>query len=88
MTREENDKKFMNDPEHWPQWPFLPVKNRDRKKGVDGTGIMISLLILHKPLPTVYHANLFAIPEGGLSSVPKTEYRDLDELLAAGWVVD
>jgi len=78
---------FIRDPDHWPAWPCLPMKQghgNDRRIGFlwDSSGG------LDGPLPEpvrIYLANMFTTVTG---ETPCIDYPTVDDLLGAGWEVD
>ncbi len=78
-------KVLMVDTESWPQWPYLPVKRYDSSMENNNLGILVDLL--DGKHWTVYHVNLYDIPQD-LRTARRTEYATVDALLADGWVVD
>lgn len=79
-----NDKAMMQNPNLWPSWPYLPVKNRRNPMSNHGTGALAETSFPIKP--TIYFMNIF-IPQA-LSKVEKKDYNSFDELIADGWAVD
>jgi hypothetical protein len=80
MMEEYDHKAMMLDPNRWPQWPVLPVKQFG--SGFPECGVMVESDGIQ---PKVYLTNLFALD---LANAEVKEYEDIDELLADGWVVD
>jgi hypothetical protein len=72
------DREFILDQDKWPKWPLLPVKRTD-EWGVIPAG--------H---PAVYIVNMWGMDDRPLSEQASKvyEYKDVDALLADGWVVD
>lgn len=77
IVEERNDREMILTPEAWPIWPVLPLK----KRGEWETGF---LLFGHGL--KVYIGTIFLAVE--LSELKSIQYSSVDELLAAGWVVD
>lgn len=98
----EEELAFIKDPDKWPQWPLLPMKNRNRGWGDPlHTGLLLDWGKLDKTdiRPTVVIANLFmfdphSVPgllgETECTQPPYTveEYKSFEDMQAAGWVVD
>jgi hypothetical protein len=76
----------MEMPERWPRWPVLPVKNpTQREDGIfPKCGVMVEDP-MGEVRAVVYLVNLFAMD---LKNAEKITYRNMDELLDAGWIVD
>jgi hypothetical protein len=77
---------FIRDPDHWPQWPRLPLKKGPWPDRV--IGFLCDNGGLDGPLPEpvrVYHGNIWA---DFTETPPFTEYATVDDLLGAGWEVD
>lgn len=82
---------FINDPDKWPHWPLLPMKNfingfsHPHSHGiiVDVGGFDVS-----KVEPKVYIANLMFFRGEDMDKYEKDEYQSFDELIDAGWIVD
>ncbi len=71
-------RNMATDPNSWPQWPVLPLKNR-KEPGVLG------YMTESKNNPfRVYLGLIF----GGAKPTGVRNYKTVDELLDAGWVVD
>lgn len=85
-TRHE-DREFMLNPELWPMWPALSVKRRKPGGGWPDLGI---LLDSHASEPTVYLTTLhdLVVNENALEVCTKETFKDVDEMLQAGWIVD
>lgn len=87
VVEERKDKAFLVDANQWPRWPLQTIKryhNHDIECGVVAEGRW-----------TVYLVNVFALSNGTLKDllfdnkeVKRIEYPTVDELLAAGWMVD
>ena len=93
MDEKEFDHKgFMADPNKWPHWPILPVKQRVGmalpKLGImrDTGGILEKT---GRVEPVVWLTNLWEVGAGKpWDSIEKIEFGSFDELIEAGWVVD
>jgi hypothetical protein len=83
---EEKSLKFMLDPNRWPRWPYLPVKKYPvgMSHGMPDTGVVL------EGKPTVYIANLYALPRTpeGWEALQKHEYLTFQALVNDGWIVD
>jgi hypothetical protein len=82
-----DDIYMMGHPEHWPQWPRLPVKHRRERdaSGFPKLGIMVEPRSQqHEPEPLVYLTNLFF---GTLEGAEFLRYESLEQL-AQDWMVD
>lgn len=84
-----DDVEFIQTPNDWPRWPFLPMKrwrgSSDGSRSVMDTGI-IHISNLNKVVIT----NLYGMPTtfDEFTKLPNEEFRSADEIVAAGWVVD
>lgn len=79
-----SDLELMRKPNEWPQWPVLPVKRYPEGQTWPEVGIMVegSGEVAN---PKVWLTNMFT----GIKPETKAEdYKNLDEVIAAGWVVD
>ena len=77
MTDERTDVEFMQRPNLWPVWPFLPLK-RPGELGV--------LVELQRGVePTVHLANLYMVKIG---VSPTKTYSSFQALYDDGWRVD
>ncbi len=75
MKTKEDDKRFIRDSQKWPG-PFLPVKNPKHSKPGDWPDFGIMLRGIE-----------WNIYEDDQKTIKK-EYKNLDELLDDGWMVD
>jgi len=76
-----DSKEFMSHPS---QWPLLPVKKYTKNDAIPSFGFMIE----GRPL-TVYHGSVYDLEDPvDLNAINHSDYQAVDELLAAGWVVD
>jgi hypothetical protein len=94
MAKQEFDHKgFMTDPNKWPMWPLLPVKQRvgmqQPKLGIMRDEGDISMKFGLVP-PKVWLTNLYEIQMANRKweEIEVLEYMDFEGLLDAGWVVD
>lgn len=72
----------------WPMFPILPMKYVGTDKELRWAVGFIRA-DMDKPLPTVYHANLLAIPKGTpYSDIPSTTYETVRDMVADGWIGD
>jgi hypothetical protein len=86
---DERSRNMMKNPNNWPIWPVLPIKNhRDRKPGqFPRLGALIDVGPADgTPEPhfvegCIYQDTTFE----GAKAAPKA---DIDKLIADGWVVD
>lgn len=74
-----DDATFMGDPNRWPRWPILPVKQR----GTFKVGVMLEGD--NGVAPIVYLTNMYAMD---LTECEKMEFKTISELVDAGWRVD
>jgi hypothetical protein len=74
-------------PIKWPCWPYLPLKKANHNFEDKNLGI---LLDTDENRFTVYHVNLFAVPNSpeGWKAANKTPYQSVTDLLRDGWEVD
>lgn len=99
-TDQQDDKKFIQDPGRWPNWPFLPMKKKG-ENGLDG-GLLIDTQPItkyidkdHKSLRlvfTVYFWEMATEPEKFREKIKdpnnQKQYDSIDAMLADGWQVD
>jgi len=81
------DKAMMQNPRDWPLWPFLPVK----REQPDSIEYEVGVMIAQKGKETtVYLVNYWALADktAKLSEAKTIEYKNIDELLDDGWIVD
>ena len=79
------DKEFIQKPDDWPYWPFLPVK-RPKDAGFPEIGV---ILAIGGKLSTVYLVNINADSlEERIKISERKEYPNVDAMLADGWIVD
>ena len=87
-----DDKKFLLNPNQWPNNPICPVKNYKEKK--PGGFPMLGVVVANEngAMPVVLLCNMYAFIEKARASrikdIERKEYEDLDALLADGWMVD
>lgn len=91
----EKDRKFMQNPNQWPNWPVLPVKRYTPGAVGPGCGF---ILAVENHMTVVFDGMIFdprateaatgAIQARDLSTVPHHKYDDVDALLDDGWMVD
>ncbi len=79
----EEDRKFIDNPDTWLNWPFLPVKRYN--EGEPGAFPTVGIIHVSNKT-TVYLRNLFDLPD--TARTEKKEYDNLDALFDDGWVVD
>lgn len=90
LRTEPDHKAMMLNPDRWPQWPFLPVKNYRRDipgypwDGMPNCGLMV---FFDNVPPTVFMTSLYDMKPGWTDG-PQLKYASIDELLAQGWIVD
>jgi len=82
---------LLSTPGLWPAYPFLPVVRRTT--AADECGLLADLaglFGLYGYGPTVFLANLFALPTtlAGLLALPRRAFDSSDEVYDAGWRVD
>lgn len=94
--RQKEDKRFIENPGHWPRWPSLPIVKRGDNRQV---GFLMDMNPLgepvnkhHESLRTIHLANPWSYfvdmkPEDR-KRVEKKTYNSVDEMLADGWYVD
>lgn len=75
------DREMILDQDSWPWWPMLPMKRKNNSLEDKNLGVLLSDKM------TIYHFYMFDAPKT-LVNVPKTEYTDVDALLADGWRID
>lgn len=79
--------KIIHD-DKWPAWPLLPVKRGDMSLKNKNLGVLYATKEFCAGKMTVFHVNLFDLPEGSLRDVPQTSYESVEAMLADGWQVD
>lgn len=82
-------REYMQDPGMWPHWPILPM--RKSTKGLDGEYGVVVCNGNERSLLRVYKADMFAFVECDAkkaADLPREEFSSIEELLAAGWLVD
>jgi hypothetical protein len=83
----------------WPCYPCCPVKQRQENGyGMPKMGVVIAPEMQNRSEGTspdpfhVYHINLYALKSGPLmeqlEGVEKDTYHSIEDMSAAGWVVD
>jgi hypothetical protein len=76
---------FILNPERWPRWPLLPVKKYNHP-GIT-TGIIAA--VKGEELRVYVDANLFDFDiVAARKAGNHVTYKSVDEMLAAGWLVD
>jgi hypothetical protein len=88
----QRDLLFLATPRLWRIWPLLPVV-RYREHGDPELGVLFDLggaCGLYGHRCTVFLANLFLLPEtlDGFLALPREVFDTVEEVAAAGWVVD
>lgn len=85
MQVNEKDRKMMSNPKTWPNWPLLPVK-RETANGYE-VGVIAAI---KGQLTWVYLCNFWGLvaKSESMKDARILKYNSLDELLAAGWIVD
>lgn len=85
--RTNDDRAFIERPDQWPRWPWLPLKRKNSELADKNLGVLIANGAKDY---TVYHVNLFDLPMPieRFKASPRTTYLTLDALLADGWRVD
>lgn len=81
-TSEAATRRLIADPDSWPNWPLLPVKNKQLR---DTTGFPRIGVLLAGNTGLVVEGNMF---EGIEKDAPSWKYDSVDAMLAAGWEVD
>src|SRR4051812_22007198 len=86
------DLLILGHPELWPRWPFLPVVRRPPGAAAE-YGVVVDLYHLAGLTgfgAAVFRTNLFTLPPtlAGLVAMPRETFDTVEELAAAGWVVD
>jgi hypothetical protein len=87
-----NHEAMIKDQNTWTFWPFLAMKRDDSDIRKKNLGILIAdenynAAIKNNSEITIYHANLYKIPETFVG-VETTKYSSIEAMLLAGWVVD
>lgn len=79
----QSDQDFIEAPEAWPCYPFLPVKR------VIENAMQHAIIWARTPT-TVYHCGLFGLPTtvAGMCQLERTHYADAAAIVADGWEVD
>jgi hypothetical protein len=90
-TDEDADFKMMSDPDQWPVWPMLPLKNKQQR----GAGNMARLGVLINPY--LRNNETFFVPDKLIFERIKPEdlapenvvsHENMRSLIEQGWVVD
>ena len=82
------DKELIMSPINWLRWPVLPMKRPD-KENKFGIQIGVMRAMSGEIGTTIYLMGMYSIKEyTDWKKVPKVVYKDVDELLANGWIVD
>ena len=90
-----DDKQMIMDPTSWPAWPYLPLKRKNNSLEDGNLGVMLATqehadaVKGTRPF-CIFHVYMFAPPKGKeeWDAAKRTEYANLDALLADGWIVD
>lgn len=77
------DLEMMYDHEKWPQWPWLPLKKKERGRVILG----VLLASVSQPF-TIFLANLWETPQSELPKMPSKVYSSYEAIIADEWVVD
>jgi hypothetical protein len=77
---EDSTIRFMEDIDHWPKWPVLPVKRRTKNDTEIG-------ILWAEKKPIIYLVNMYNIPPD-LTKAPQISYESFQALVFDGWVVD
>lgn len=81
------DKEMMLNPTAWPGWPYLAVK-RDKNNYLE-CGFMIAVKGYET---TVFLMNIWDFctqkERPKFEDIPHANYKNIDELMADGWIVD
>jgi hypothetical protein len=80
--------EYLTNEDHWQHWPYACIKRPRGKGELAEVGLLRSDCM--KPKIKVFDANLFLQPmeESAFQATLKHEYKDINALLADGWVVD
>jgi hypothetical protein len=87
------DLAFLQTPERWPRYPFLPLVRCLGDRTLPECGLLYDALGVSGRVGyrcTVFLVNLLAVPttEAALLAAPRRVYDTFDELADDGWVVD
>jgi len=78
------DKEMMETPLEWSGWPFLPLKKFVR----DGFPPEIGFIFNGAPT-RVYRKGIYGPHDVvDLSTIPYDSFASVDDVIAAGWIVD
>lgn len=84
--------RMLRDPDTWPRWPVLPLKNPQQITPEDPfgkLGVLIDPLSLREDKLVIYLTDMFFVKvPGRLSDVPTEEYESVASCTDAGWRVD
>lgn len=77
------DLERIQDPDNWPYWPVLPMKNKG------AVGLLFDYGNVFRPdiRPEIRLCNLWSNPEV-MRNAQVLKFDSLEALIAAGWVVD
>lgn len=78
----EESKRFLEQKEKWPLWPFLPMK-RYVKTEEEVTGVEIGVIGTVDPL-VVFKCSW----NNWSPNAPRQKYSSVDAILDDGWIVD
>ena len=86
------DLLFMGNPKLWPHWPYLPIIRYLPGDDID-CGVMFDccgLAGIYGYSATVFLCNLLTMPanQEEFLQLPKEVFDSVEEMIAAGWVVD
>lgn len=79
-----DDLEMINNPDLWPLWPVLPLKNPREVDPVDGTKPNLGFIVHGQPTVVVIGVMLLT----NLTTARRRGYSSVEALLEDGWEVD
>jgi hypothetical protein len=84
-TREQATARMVPNPDSWPSWPLLPLKNNKQK---DANGFARLGCLYGDGTIQVFLVNMFEWGKKPLDQIEHETYANVDALIRAGWLVD
>jgi len=83
---EDTTRKMIVDPTLWPQ-PVLPMKHA-KIFNAESLGVGLGIIFPNHPLTIFTNVNLFCIDVDTLANAKRVTFKNVDEMITAGWLVD